>query len=109
VSFEQVDVRLKLKDLIENLNDVKITASVREVSPVRTFVRDDGTDGTVANVRIYDDSGEQNVVLWNEKVEITTKLKPGQKIHITGAYTKKNNFDQIELVIGRKGKIKILS
>jgi replication factor A1 len=51
---------------------------VRSTDPVRTFDRDDGSEGQVRNVRIQDDTGDMRIALWGDKADID--LAPGDEV-----------------------------
>jgi replication factor A1 len=57
---------------------VDIAGVVRSTDPVRTFDRDDGSEGQVRNVRIQDDTGDMRVALWGEKADVD--LAPGDEV-----------------------------
>ena len=57
---------------------VDLAGVVRSTDPVRTFDRDDGSEGQVRNVRIQDDTGDMRVALWGEKADID--LAPGDEV-----------------------------
>jgi replication factor A1 len=57
---------------------VDLAGVVRSTDPVRTFDRDDGTEGQVRNVRIQDDTGDMRIALWGDKADID--LGPGDEL-----------------------------
>jgi len=57
---------------------VDIAGVVRSTDPVRTFDRDDGSEGQVRNVRIQDDTGDIRVALWGDKADVD--LAPGDEV-----------------------------
>jgi replication factor A1 len=57
---------------------VDLAGVVRSTDPVRTFDRDDGSEGQVRNVRIQDDTGDMRIALWGEKADID--LAPGDEV-----------------------------
>jgi len=78
-----------------NLN---FTGTVKEVREARTFNKF-GKEGKVQEVIVGDDSGSAVLVLWNEMAET---LKEGDKVNVTGAYTKEFR-GEIQLHIPRQG------
>jgi replication factor A1 len=57
---------------------VDIAGVVRSTDPVRTFDRDDGSEGQVRNIRIQDGTGDIRVALWGDKADID--LAPGDEV-----------------------------
>jgi len=105
LEYEMKEVKLKIGDIVEGLNDVELTAKVKKISEVRNFTREDNSTGQVVNVTLSDGTGELTLVLWNEKTNIAATLKPEQTVKITRGYTKKNNFGQLELGLGGRGAL----
>lgn len=60
---------------------VDIGGVVRSADPIRTFDRDDGTEGQVRNIRVQDDTGDIRVALWGEKADLD--LGPGDEVQLT--------------------------
>jgi len=108
ISVPKKEIKLVLKDLVEGLHDLQLTVTVKELSPVNEFQREDGTIGKLVRVKVSDESGEKTLLLWNEKIDVALKLAPQQKLQVSGVYTKKNMFGEVELGLGRRGKIEFL-
>lgn len=96
---------LSVKDLVERLSDVTITLTVKEIGELHEFVRPDGSCGKVLNVRVCDETGELNLVAWNEKISLVSTLQASQTIKVTYAYTRRNTFGKIELHLGKRSNV----
>ena len=57
---------------------VDIAGVVRSADPVRTFDRDDGSEGQVRNIRIQDATGDIRVALWGDKAD--KDIAPGDEV-----------------------------
>jgi replication factor A1 len=57
---------------------VDIAGVVRSADPVRTFDRDDGSEGQVRNIRIQDATGDIRVALWGDKAD--KDIQPGDEV-----------------------------
>ncbi|MDY6775055.1 MAG: OB-fold nucleic acid binding domain-containing protein [Halobacteria archaeon] len=71
-----------------------IDGVVTDVEETRTFTRDDGSEGSVRNIRVSDPSGEMRIALWGEKADI--QLRPGDEISLTSVYVKEGWNDGVE-------------
>ena len=92
-----------IKDLQPKQGNVEITADVIEVGEPREFSKF-GKTGKVATAKIKDETGQVNLSLWNEQVDM---VKPGSKIKITNGYV--NEFQgELQLTTGKFGKLEVL-
>ncbi|MFB6104100.1 MAG: single-stranded DNA binding protein [Halobacteriaceae archaeon] len=65
-------------DSVEIGDTVDIAGVIRSADPVRTFDRDDGSEGTVRNVTVQDETDTIRVALWGAKAE--ADLGPGDEV-----------------------------
>src|SRR6056297_126678 len=65
-------------DGVEIEETVDIAGVVRSADPVRTFDRDDGSEGQVRNIRIQDATGDIRVALWGDKAD--KEIQPGDEV-----------------------------
>ncbi|PSP82614.1 replication factor A [Halobacteriales archaeon QS_6_64_34] len=63
---------------VELEQTVDIAGVVRSADPVRTFDRDDGSEGQVRNVRMQDATGDIRVALWGDKAD--KDIQPGDEV-----------------------------
>ena len=63
---------------VEIEQTVDIAGVVRSADPVRTFDRDDGSEGQVRNIRIQDATGDIRVALWGDKAD--KDIQPGDEV-----------------------------
>jgi replication factor A1 len=94
-----------IEDLeLEDQADVR--GVVRSTDPVRTFDRDDGSEGQVRNVRIQDDTGDIRVALWGEKAE--RDIAPGDEVVFTDVEIQEGWEDDIEASAGWQSTVSVL-
>lgn len=98
---------LSLGDLIPSLNNVSIVGRVVAVFASRTF--SGGRSGKFASLLVADRSGVLRVLLWNDKTDLieSGKVKAGQMVRFSHAYTKEDRAGKVELHIGEKGEVEI--
>jgi replication factor A1 len=85
-------------------SDVALTGQVLDTGEVRTFDRDDGSEGQVANITLGDETGRIRVTLWDERAPRATELSPGTTVEIVDGYVRERDGD-IELHVGDRGRI----
>ena len=103
--------KIQIKDLVSGLNDVSLTGQVVSVYPAKTFKRRDWTEGKLASMIISDSSGSLRAVLWDNKVDLIEngKIQQKQTVRIEHGYTRQGQNGRLEVHIGEKGRIKILT
>jgi replication factor A1 len=93
-------------DLHDRMFDVALTVRLDRLQNLSEFKRKtDGAEGKVMNAVGVDDTGSVRVVFWNEHAEQMQGAKEGEVIRLSGAYTKTGRNGEIEVHLGRSGKI----
>jgi replication factor A1 len=85
-------------------SDVALTGQVLDTGEVRTFDRDDGSEGQVANITLGDETGRIRVTLWDERAPRAEALSPGTTVEIVDGYVRERDGD-IELHVGDRGRV----
>ncbi|ERH10804.1 MAG: replication factor A [halophilic archaeon J07HX64] len=85
-------------------SDVALTGQVLDTGAVRTFDRDDGSEGRVANITLGDETGRIQVTLWDERAPRAEELSPGATVEIVDGYVRERDGD-IELHVGDQGRV----
>jgi len=99
-----VDGDYRIADLSLGLSDVSIRGRVLGTDPVRTFDRDDGSEGRVSNISIGDETGRVRVTLWDEKADLADEFSPGESVAVVDGYVRERDGD-LELHVGNRGTI----
>lgn len=101
---------ISIKHLISGLNAVTVVGRITRIYPIQTFVRSDMTEGKVAHLVIFDNTGELKVVLWNGKTRIieNKKIEEGQTVRVTHGYTREGRNGKIELHLNERGDLQVL-
>ncbi|MFB6155368.1 MAG: OB-fold nucleic acid binding domain-containing protein, partial [Haloferacaceae archaeon] len=86
----EVDVggTLTVEDLSLGRSDVNLVGTVLDTDTVRTFDRDDGSEGRVANFVVGDETGRVRVTLWDEMADRAEELDPGQTVEVVDGYVR---------------------
>ena len=94
---------MKISELSSGAGNVSLEAEVTKVGEIRE-INKYGRQLKVANVTIKDESGEIDLVLWNENID---RVKEGDKISIENGYVSEYK-GTIQLTLGKFGKMNIL-
>jgi replication factor A1 len=94
-----------IEDLSMGLSDVTVRGQVLDTDDrVRTFDRDDGSEGRVANLVLGDETGRIRVTLWDENTELIDAFEPGDSVELVDGYVREREGD-LELHVGDRGTI----
>ena len=94
---------MAIKDLEARQGNVDLVVEIAEVGEVKEFQKF-GRTGRVATAKAKDETGEINISLWNEQIDM---VKPGDKVHITNGYV--NEFQgEKQLTTGKFGKLEVV-
>ena len=104
----EVDVSVtdtyRIEDLSLGLSDVDLAGLVLDTEPVRTFDRDDGSEGKVSNLVLGDPTGRIRVTMWDERADHATEIEPGTSVEVVDGYVRERDGD-IELHVGDRGAV----
>lgn len=104
----EIDVAVKevydIDDLTKGRTDVTLRGRVLETEPIRTFDRDDGTEGRVSNLVLGDDTGRVRVTLWDDKADLAGAFDPGDSVEVVDGYVRERDGD-LELHVGEQGTV----
>jgi replication factor A1 len=103
-----VDVQVldtyRVEDLSLGLSDVNLSGRVLATDSVRTFDRDDGSEGKVANLVLGDPTGRVRVTLWDERADLATEFSEGESVEVVDGYVRERDGD-LELHVGNRGSV----
>ena len=104
----EVDVQVqdvyRVEDLSLGLSDVNLRGRVLSTDSVRTFDRDDGSEGRVSNLTLGDPTGRVRVTLWDERADRATELEAGESVEVVDGYTRERDGD-LELHVSSRGAV----
>ncbi len=104
----EVDVQVldtyRVEDLSLGASDVDLVGKVLDTDSVRTFDRDDGSEGRVANLTVGDETGRVRVTLWDEKADLTEEFDAGEVVEVGDGYVRERD-GSLELHVGDRGTV----
>ncbi|WP_050033540.1 single-stranded DNA binding protein [Halorubrum halophilum] len=104
----EVDVQVldtyRVEDLSLGASDVDLVGQVLDTDSIRTFDRDDGSEGRVANLTVGDETGRVRVTLWDGKADLAEEFDAGEVVEVGDGYVRERDGD-LELHVGDRGTI----
>jgi replication factor A1 len=100
----QVQDTYRVEDLSLGLSDVNLQGRVLATDSVRTFDRDDGSEGRVSNLTLGDETGRIRITLWDEKADRAEELDAGASVEVVDGYVRERDGD-LELHVGSRGAV----
>ncbi|MFB6106442.1 MAG: single-stranded DNA binding protein [Halobacteriaceae archaeon] len=94
----------RVEDLSLGVDDVDLQGVVLEGGSVRTFERDDGSEGRVSNVVLGDETGRIRVTLWDERADRAEELASGDTVEVVDGYVRERD-GALELHVGNRGRL----
>ena len=88
---------IKLKEMSPDIKKAILIVTVERIYPVAKYK----TGKESRRILVKDDSGEKTLVLWNDDIDLTLKMRTGDEIEIGGAYEKDG-----EIYLGYSGILK---
>ncbi|QFU81856.1 single-stranded DNA binding protein [Natronorubrum aibiense] len=104
----EIDVQVSDTHTVEalslGLSNVNFVGLVLDTDSVRTFDRDDGSEGKVSNLTLGDSTGRVRVTLWDEQADLATEFDPGATVEVVDGYVKERD-GSLELHVGNRGAV----
>lgn len=101
------DIEINIADITQNMKNITLFGRIKETYNVNSFNRTDGGVGYVGSFLLHDNTGDIKVVLWDDHVKIFQDNNFGKNelVKIINGNAKKGKYNNVELHIGRFGKI----
>jgi replication factor A1 len=100
----QLDGSATADSLSMGQSDVNLRGLVLDTDEVRTFSRDDGTEGRVSNLTLGDETGRIRVTLWDGQADRAEELDPGTSVEVVDGYVRERD-GSLELHVGERGAV----
>ncbi|MFB6069411.1 MAG: single-stranded DNA binding protein [Halanaeroarchaeum sp.] len=95
----------RVEDLSMGVSDVTLVAEVLATEEVRTFDRDDGSEGRVSNLLVGDETGRIRVTLWDDRADLAEEFDPHDVIEVVDGYVRERD-GALELHVGDRGDVR---
>ena len=109
-SGKTVEYREKFTDIADIIpgKSYSVQGKVSEIGDLREFEREDGTESSVANLELKDETGIIKLTLWGDQAYVIENLDIDSEIQIINAYAKKGLYEITELSVGNRSRVVIL-
>ena len=101
------DFLIPISDIKEGMVNIVILGKVVRTFHLREFTRNDGSAGMVGSFILQDSSDAIKIVAWDDKVKPLQSeyFKQGALIRVIGGYSKVGREGNLEVHVGKKGKL----
>ena len=105
--FDYDEFTIEISELKEEMRNIVLIGKILQIYEPREFTRKDRSIGKVVSFLFEDSSQKIKVILWDDKVDLVKNkyFKDNELIRIVGAYCKKGKNDNLEVHLGKRGKI----
>ena len=105
--FDYDEFTIQLSEIKEEMRNIVLLGKILQIYETREFSRKDGTGGKVSSFLFGDTSQTVKIVLWGDKADISKNeyFRVNELIRIIGAYCKKGKDNNLEVHLGKRGKI----
>jgi replication factor A1 len=97
----------RIEDLSLGLSDVNLKGKVLSTDQVRTFDRDDGSEGRVSNLTLGDPTGRVRVTLWDDRADLADEFEADDTVEVVDGYVRERD-GALELHVGSRGAVDAL-
>lgn len=100
---------IPINEVKEGMSNIVLLGFISKVFQPREFKRKDGTIGKVGTFYLTDPSGTIKIVVWDENADLLSSkyFRKGEIVRFIGGYGKLGTDNQIEVHLGKKGKLEI--
>ncbi|MCK4379954.1 MAG: DUF2240 family protein [Candidatus Lokiarchaeota archaeon] len=101
------DIEIFINDITQNMKNVTVFGRIKEIYNTNSFKKNDGTNGFVGSFLLHDNTGDARIVLWDDQVKIFNEhnFEKNELVKIINGNAKKGKYGDIEIHVGRYGKI----
>lgn len=85
-----------IQALSKNWKIASLFGSITYINEMRTFKRNDGSEGRVKSLQLADNTGEIRIVAWNSNIDLIEPLNTGLMIYAENLNLRINNYDEFE-------------
>ncbi len=101
------DIEIFITDITQNMKNVTLFGRIKEIYNMNSFKKNDETNGFVGSFLLHDNTGDARIVLWDDHVKILNEPNcvKNELVKIINGNAKKGKYGDIEIHVGRYGKI----
>jgi len=98
---------IHISEVSEDMSNIVLLGKIIQKFKINEFTRNDGSIGMVGSFMLQDESDAIKVVAWDEQVKIIQSeyFHEGVLVRIIKGYSKMGRNEELEIHLGRRGKI----
>ena len=87
---------ITIQSLTKNWKIASVWGNIISKNDLRTFKRNDGSEGKVRSLLIADNTGDMRLVAWNTNIDMIEQLEPGMIISAENLNIRINNYNNFD-------------
>ena len=95
-----------IKDIKPEMKRINLKGKILSITPLKKFIKKDGSEGSVRNIIISDGTGEAKIPLWDKQTDIADHVSIGDVLEIKNVASKQSNFGNIDIVLYRTSSLR---
>ncbi len=105
--FDYDDFTIDISEVKESMTNIVLLGKILEVFQAREFTRKDGSTGAVCSFLLADSTKTVKIVLWDDHAKAAKNeyFRVNELVRLIGGYSKAGKSDDLEVHLGRKGKL----
>lgn len=98
---------IPINKLTKNWKVASLWGGILSENDIRTFKRNDGTEGRVKSIEIGDNTGEIRLVAWNDSIDLFNSIQTGGIIQAENLNIRINNYGEFEAHLSEHSTITV--
>jgi len=105
--FDYNDFTIDISEVKESMTNIVLLGKILKIFQTREFARKDGSMGAVCSFLFGDSTKTVKIVLWDDRAKAVKNeyFRVGELVRVIGGYSKSGKSDNLEVHLGRKGKL----
>jgi len=101
------DIEIFISDITQNMKNITLFGRIKDIYNANSFKKNDGSKGFVGSFLLHDATGDARIVIWDDQVKIFKEhnFEKNELVKIINGTAKKGKFGDIEIHVGRYGKV----
>jgi len=105
--FDYDDFTIDISEIKEGMTNIVLLGKILRIFQGREFTRKDGSAGAVCSFLLSDSTETVKIVLWDDQAKAAKNeyFRANELVRVIGGYSKAGKSNEIEVHIGRKGRL----
>ena len=105
--FDYDDFTIDISEVKESMTNIVLLGKIIKVFQTREFNRKDGSTGAVCSFSLADSTENVKIILWDDHAKTAKNeyFRVNELVRVIGGYSKAGKSGNLEVHLGRKGKL----